>query len=115
MLDWKKIDFPRLCMKVEEAVVHGRHGPVKTEYSEDELPLDPEIATILLDWKRASNGGDVGLLFSSHLQLLVVVNTAPFQLSMDKWHLWQSVEVPDAMLRIIGFCKIFGVATDALG
>ena len=66
-LDWKKIDFSRLCMKVEEAAVHGRLGPVKTEYSEDELPLDPEIATILLDWKRASNAGDVGLLFPSHI------------------------------------------------
>jgi integrase len=66
-LDWKKIDFLRLCMKVEEAVVHGRLGPVKTEYSEDELPLDPEIAAILLDWKRASNAGDVGLVFPSHI------------------------------------------------
>jgi integrase len=25
---------------------------VKAEYSEDELPLDPEFATDLLDWKR---------------------------------------------------------------
>ena len=30
-------------MKGEEAVVHGRLGPVKTEYSQDELPLDPEF------------------------------------------------------------------------
>lgn len=66
-LDWQKIDFSRLCMKVEEAVVHGRIGPVKTEYSEDELPLDPEIAAILLEWKRASNAGDAGLLFPSHI------------------------------------------------
>ena len=62
-LDWEKIDISRLCMKVEEALVHGRIGPVKTEYSEDELPLDPEITAILLDWKRASNAGDVGWAF----------------------------------------------------
>jgi integrase len=43
-------------MKVEEAVVHGRIGPVKSEYSEDEVPLDPEFATILLEWKRKSEG-----------------------------------------------------------
>lgn len=66
-LDWKKIDFAHLCMKVEEAAVHGRLGPVKTEYSEDELPLDTEIAAILLDWKRASKAGDVGLVFPSHI------------------------------------------------
>ena len=66
-LDWNKIDFERLCMKVEEAVVHGRIGPVKTEYSDDELPLDPEYATILLDWKLKSEAGDSGLVFPSHV------------------------------------------------
>jgi integrase len=39
-------------MKVVRAVVHGRVKMVKTEYSEDELPLDPDFAAILLDWKR---------------------------------------------------------------
>jgi len=43
--------------------VNGRIGPVKTECSEDELPLDPEFATILLEWKRKSNGSR--LLFPS--------------------------------------------------
>jgi hypothetical protein len=52
--------FERLCMKVKEGVVNGRIGPVKTEYSEDELPLDPDFATILLEIKRTSNGS--GLL-----------------------------------------------------
>ena len=66
-LDWAKVDFIRLCMKVEEAVVHGRIGPVKTEYSNDELPLDPDFATVLLDWKRFTNAGDSGLLFPSHI------------------------------------------------
>jgi integrase len=66
-LDWTKIDFLRLCMKVDEAVVHGRIGPVKTDYSEDELPLDPSFATVLLDWKRVSNAGDRGLVFPSHI------------------------------------------------
>jgi hypothetical protein len=28
---------------------------VKTEYSEDELPLDPDFAPRLLDWKRCSS------------------------------------------------------------
>jgi hypothetical protein len=27
---------------------------VKTEYSEDDLPLDPDFAAILLDWKYKS-------------------------------------------------------------
>ena len=66
-LDWTKIYLESLCMKIDEAVVHGRLGPVKTEYSDDELPIDPERATFLLGWKRASNAGDNGLVFLSHI------------------------------------------------
>jgi integrase len=53
-LEWQDIDFEILSMKVVRAVVHGRVKLVKTEYSEDELPLDPDFATILLDWKLQS-------------------------------------------------------------
>jgi len=55
-LEWQDIDFENLSMKVVRAVVHGRVKTVKTEYSEDELPLDPDFASILLDWKRESDG-----------------------------------------------------------
>lgn len=50
-LEWRDIDFENLSMKIERAVVHGRVESVKTEYSEDELPLDPEFAEVLLNWK----------------------------------------------------------------
>ncbi len=50
-LEWQDIDFENLSMKVVRAVVHGRVKMVKTEYLEDELPLDPDFAAILLDWK----------------------------------------------------------------
>lgn len=50
-LEWWDIDFENLSMKIERAVVHGRVESVKTEYSEDELPLDPEFAEVLLNWK----------------------------------------------------------------
>jgi integrase len=50
-LEWQNIDFENLSMKVDRAVVHGRVKMVKTEYSEDELPLDPDFAAVLLNWK----------------------------------------------------------------
>ncbi|WP_334266822.1 zinc finger domain-containing protein [Edaphobacter sp. HDX4] len=50
-LEWEDIDFENLHMKVVRAVVHGRLKMVKTEYSEDELPLDPGFAETLLIWK----------------------------------------------------------------
>ena len=39
-------------MRLVRAVVHGRVKTVKTDYSEDELPLDPGFAEVLLTWKR---------------------------------------------------------------
>lgn len=62
-LKWTAVNFDRLCMKIEEGVVHGRIGQVKTEYSKDELPLDPDVATSLLEWKRKSQGTE--LIFPS--------------------------------------------------
>jgi integrase len=68
-LEWQDIDFESLSMKVVRAVIHGRVKTVKTEYSEDELPLDPEFATVLLDWKiqseeRAKSEGKTPLMGS---------------------------------------------------
>ncbi len=51
-LRWGDIDFERLTMRVTRKVVNGRVGRVKTEYSEDDLPLDPDFAAHLLHWKR---------------------------------------------------------------
>ncbi len=53
-LEWEDIDFENLHIRVVRAVVHGRVKWVKTEYSEDELPLDPDFAVILLEWKHKS-------------------------------------------------------------
>jgi len=70
-LEWQDIDFEDLSMRVVRAVVHGRVKTVKTEYSEDELPLDCDFAAILLEWKRQSrekthsNGSE--LVFPSHV------------------------------------------------
>ena len=53
-LEWQDIDFENLSMRIVRAVVHGRVKIVKTEYSEDDLPLDPDFAAILLNWKFKS-------------------------------------------------------------
>lgn len=62
-LRWAVVDFERLSMEIKEGVVHGRIGPVKTECSQAEFPLDPDFAAILLEWKRRSSGSE--LLFPS--------------------------------------------------
>lgn len=45
-----EIHFEKAQSSTLRAVVHGRLKFVKTEYFEDELPLDPDLAAILLDW-----------------------------------------------------------------
>ncbi len=61
-LRWEFIDFKTGSMMVQQGAVHGRIGKVKTEASQDEVPLDPAFADVLLQWK-----GDrtEGLVFPS--------------------------------------------------
>jgi integrase len=48
-LRWEHIDFEAGAMLVQQGVVNGRIGRVKTEASNDYIPLDPAFAQILRD------------------------------------------------------------------
>jgi integrase len=51
-LRWSLVDFDSLLMEVREGYARSRITKLKSECSLDELPLDPDVATILLEWKR---------------------------------------------------------------
>ncbi|HEV3037305.1 MAG TPA: site-specific integrase [Candidatus Angelobacter sp.] len=51
-LKWEDVDFEARTIIARRSVVHGRVDSVKTEYSEDVLPLDPDFTTLLRDWNR---------------------------------------------------------------
>jgi integrase len=51
-LKWTDLNFENLSLQVLRGVVHGRVSRLKTEYSEDELPLDPAFVSVLLDWNE---------------------------------------------------------------
>jgi integrase len=51
-LRWSLIDFESLVMQVREGYARSQVTKLKSECSQDELPLDPDVATILLEWKR---------------------------------------------------------------
>jgi len=61
-LRWKHIDFKAGVMRVQQGVVNGRIGRVKTEASQDDVPLDAAFAVVLNDWKGAKTDG---LVFAS--------------------------------------------------
>jgi integrase len=66
-LQWRDINFAELTMRVTCAVVDGLVDEVKTEYSEDDLPLDPDLATVLLNWKRQCAASEDNWVFPSHV------------------------------------------------
>jgi len=50
-LKWSDFDFTSLTVRVQRGIVQGRVNDVKTEYSNDDLPLDSTFAETMLDWK----------------------------------------------------------------
>jgi integrase len=51
-LRWSGINFETLAMQIREGYARSQVTKLKSECSQDELPLDPDVATILLEWKR---------------------------------------------------------------
>ena len=66
-LCWQDVNFGELTMRVTPGVVDGVVDDVKTEYSEDDLPLDPDLATVLLNWKKRCSKSEEGWMFPSHI------------------------------------------------
>jgi integrase len=51
-LQWADFDFENMMVHVQRGIVHGRIHETKTEYSDDDLPLDSDFAEILLSWRN---------------------------------------------------------------
>lgn len=45
-MQWREINFGELTMRVSRGVIDGVVDEVKSEYSEDDLPLDPDLETV---------------------------------------------------------------------
>ncbi|HKT90360.1 MAG TPA: site-specific integrase [Candidatus Sulfotelmatobacter sp.] len=64
-LRWQAVDFERLVMVVTEGYARSQSTKLKSECSQDELPLDPDVATILLEWQRLCPKTDGNWVFPS--------------------------------------------------
>ena len=53
-LQWGDIDFENLAVKIQRSWVEGEVNPTKTEASESTLPLDPDLAEVLLSLRAQS-------------------------------------------------------------
>jgi integrase len=64
-LKWSDFDFTNLVLRVERGIVQGRVDEVKTEYSQDDLPLDADFAAVMLDWKLRCPSTFEGWVFAN--------------------------------------------------
>jgi integrase len=56
-LKWEDFDFAAGTLLIQRSVVHGRVDSVKTEYSQDLMPLAPALAALMLNWREATPAG----------------------------------------------------------
>ena len=65
-LRWLDINFDKLTITIQRSFVRGKVNEVKTNASEKVLPLDPDLATILLEYKsRATYKADTDYVFAN--------------------------------------------------
>ncbi|MCE5306746.1 MAG: site-specific integrase [Acidobacteriales bacterium] len=64
-LQWADFDFEKLILLVQRGVVHGRVGDVKTEYSQDFIPLAPGLVAELLVYRDHCHPTQEGWLFAN--------------------------------------------------
>lgn len=53
-LKWSDVDFENLSLYVTRSISLQHVGPCKTEASQKPVPIDPELAEVLLMWRRQS-------------------------------------------------------------
>jgi len=66
-LQWLDVDFGRQTLTVSRGIVEGRVGALKTECSQDELPLHPNVAEMLRRWKEVAPLSAEGWIFANRL------------------------------------------------
>lgn len=64
-LKWSDFDFGNNTLLIQRASVHGREGDVKTEYSNDTVPLDDALIQIILEHRARWFSTPDGYVFAN--------------------------------------------------
>ena len=64
-LQWDDFDFEKNQLLVQRSFVSGRVDDVKTEYSQDYVPLHPSLTEIVLEWSKEAVPTEEGWVFAN--------------------------------------------------
>ena len=64
-LQWEDFDFDKSLLLVQRSFVNGRIDDVKTEYSQDYVPIHDSLLKVLLDWGKDCPPTDEGWVFAN--------------------------------------------------
>jgi integrase len=64
-LQWDDFDFDKNQLLVQRSFVNGRVDDVKTEYSQDYVPLHPSLTEIVLKWSTHAVPTEEGWVFAN--------------------------------------------------
>ena len=64
-LQWDDFDFDKNQLLVQRSFVNGRVDDVKTEYSQDYVPLHPSLTEIVLKWSTQAVPTEEGWVFAN--------------------------------------------------
>lgn len=64
-LQWDDFDFDKNQLLVQRSFVSGRVDDVKTEYSQDYVPLHPSLTEIVLAWAKEATATEEGWVFAN--------------------------------------------------
>ena len=64
-LQWDDFDFDKNQLLVQRSFVSGRVDDVKTEYSQDYVPLHPSLTEIVREWAKQAVSTEAGWVFAN--------------------------------------------------
>jgi integrase len=64
-LQWDDFDFEKNQLLVQRSIVNGQVDDVKTEYSQDYVPLHPSLTGIVLEWSKQAVPTEEGWVFAN--------------------------------------------------
>ncbi len=103
-LRWDDFDFGKNQLLVQRSFVDGRTDEVKTEYSQDYVPLHPSLSEIVLEWSKEAQPTEEGWLFANP-----ITKQPYFPTSIQKRHIRPAgcclVECPECGAGVGVWCN----------